>query len=369
MSGLSNVINAAAGAINGYRDQQYRQNEQDYLQAARADQELKMQAAQSTYEPQAQAAIAQAGLSAAQANGSASLVPQQTQLASTDLSNRQGFSSAQHEMLPTTLADLKAKGFLDDQTMHVSALNGLYNSMLSGPDAVKQYVSNIAGTGLYPNLAGKQIGQVGLSQDGQTFVAQDTDGNQIFSLPVAAIQQAHQMAVPTEWHAVGDSLIGTQGGRVTAQQSTTKFNALRPGETGVVTQGGQIMSSTQAPVPQEFSGMHDSALVKNAKWIAANVTNGDTTKALSLAQQANSMSKAQFIAMALPNMMTIGNMQPNDAVNKLSQAYDAIRGQDATPGLSNAPGSNSSGNTIIDSLINGPGGAPGSSVTNPYQEK
>ncbi len=364
MSGLSTIINSTAGAINGYRDQGYQQNAQDYAQAVRANDELKMQAAQSTYQPQAQAQIAQAGLSTAQANGQASLVPGVTQIAATNqqtaqsaadaalarqpslnqtadnqAANALGFSSAQHEMLPTTLADFKAKGYLDDQTLHVAALNGLYNSMMSGPDSAKQYVQNMAAAGVYPNLSGKQIGQVGLSPDGQNFVAQDTDGNALFQLPVSSIQQAHSMSIPTEWHEV------------------------KPGATLAGTQGGRVTTTAQAPVPEQFSTQHDSALVKNAKWISANVTGGDNKKALALAQQANSMSKAQFISASLPNMMALGNMQANDAVNKLSQTYDMIRSQgDGTPGLSNAPASNTSGSQIIDSLI----GNPANTAANPF---
>lgn len=389
---LGSALGLASVGYAGYKQGEQNLQGQDYLQQQRADQEAQMAARQQTYQPAADAQNAQYGLSQATAQGQTSLVPQQTQLASTNLDTQQsaataglnrqptvnqtadnqataqkGFSSAQVDMLPTTLADYKAKGYIDDQTMHVASLNGLYNSMLAGPASAKQYVQNMANAGVYPNFTGHQIGQVGLTPDGQNFVIQDTGGNVLSQVPVSSIQQAHSMAIPTEWHAVGDTLMGTQGGRITQQQSAPQFKALRPGETGVVTQGNNITNSTQAPVPDAFANQHDSALVKNAKWISANVTGGDNTKALALAQQANSMSKAQFISTALPNMMTMGNMKPADAVNNLSQAYDMIRAQ-GTPGLSNAPASNTSGSSTIDSLIGGPSTTnPASTIDNPFQ--
>lgn len=391
MSGLSTIINSTAGAINGFRDQQYQQQQQDYLQAMRANDELKMQAAQQTYQPQAQAQVAQAGLSAATANGQASLIPAQTNLASTNLGtaqsaataalNRQptvndtadnqaavqnGFSSAQHEMLPMTLADMKAKGVLDDQTQHVAAFNGLYNSMMAGADSAKQYVQKMADAGFY--LPGKQIGQVGLSQDGQNFMIQDPQGNMLTQFPVSAIQQAHAMSVPTEWHAVGDTLMGTQGGRVTATQSAPQFKTMRPGETGVVQQGNTITNQTQAPVPPEFTAQHSGVTVNTANWLMKNVPGMKAQDAFNMAKQANTMSREQFVSTILGNPMLNTDMRnPGAQAQKYGQIYDTLRAQSGAPGLSNASASNTSGNPIIDSLIGGPSTTnPANTIANPY---
>jgi hypothetical protein len=393
MSGLSTIINSTAGAINGFRDQQYQQNQQDYLQAVRANDELKMQAAQQTYQPQAQAQVAAAGLSQAQANSATSLVPAQTNLASTNLGTaqsaasaaqarqpvlndtadnqaavQQGFSSAQHDMLPMTLADFKAKGVLEDQTQHVAAFNGLYNSMMAGADSAKQYVQKMADAGFY--LPGKQIGQVGLSQDGQNFVIQDPQGNMLTQFPVSAIQQAHALSVPTEWHAVGDTLMGTQGGRVTATQSAPQFKSLRPGETGVIQNGNSITNATQAPVPPELVNQHSGVTVNTAQWLMKNIPGIKPQDAFNMAKQANTMSREQFVSTILGNPMLNTDMRnPGAQAQKYGQIYDALRAQQSVPGLSNAPASNTSGNSIIDSLIGG-GAAnnPTTTIDNPYYQ-
>jgi hypothetical protein len=386
MSGLSTFINAGAGAINGYRDQQYQQNAQDYAQQVRANDELKMQAAQQTYQPQAQAQVAQAGLSTAQANGNASLVPQQTQLASSQLDGKiaaqpyinetgtntaqiqAGTTGTQAKLLPQTQTNMKLAQLSADHQASFGAVSGLYTAMMQGAPTAQAYMQKMADSGAYPSISGKKIGTVGLTPDGQNFAAQDDQGNTLFTLPTQAIQQAYQMSKPTDWKVAGNTLFGVQGGRVTSQTSAPEFKPLRPGETGVTVQGGQIVNSTTAPVPKEFSDQHQSAFVKNVRFLADNVTKGDYNSAVKIAQQANSMSKAQFLAMTLPNMMTLGNMKAGDAVSNLSQAYDMIRGQDGgTPGLSNMPNSNTNPTSTIDSLIGGPNATnPANTVANPY---
>src|ERR1700722_745110 len=82
MSGLSTIVNAEANAINGFNNQQY-------TNAVRNDQEAQMAARQGTYQPAADAQVAASGLSQAQSTAQTSLVPQQTQLASTNLGTQQ----------------------------------------------------------------------------------------------------------------------------------------------------------------------------------------------------------------------------------------------------------------------------------------
>lgn len=386
------TLGLAAAAYAGYKQGEQNLQAQDYLQQLRANDEMKMRAQQQTYDPAAQAQVAQSNLSAGTSNAGLSLLPARTQLAQTQLGTQQiaadgaqqtqpllnqtannqatvqaGLTDTQVQTLPQVQGDMKLQQAVTDQQGHLTALNGLYGAMGEGADAARVYVQKVADSGQYPGLQGKQIGKVGLSADGQNFVALDPQGNVLTQLPVSAIQRAHQMSVPTEWKTAGNTLFGVQGGQVTSQTSAPEFKALAPGQTGVVTQGNKITNSTQAPVPPELANQHDSALVKNAKWIAANVTGGDNKKALALAQQANSMSKAQFISTALPNMMTMGKMTPAEAVNNLSQAYDMIRAQGA-PGLSDAPASNTNYSDTINSLIGGPSTTnPASQTDNPFQ--
>lgn len=366
MSGLSFLTNLA-GEINGYKQAQNEQNAQDYAQAARANSELQMLAQQQTYQPQAQAQVAQAGLSQAQSSAQASLVPQQAQLASTTLGTQQsaataaaarqpvlnqtadnqaavqqGVTGTQAQLLPQAQANMKLDQLGADQQAALRSTAGLYGAMMQGADSVRNYVQKEADSGAYPTLSGKQVGQVGLTPDGQTFVALDTQGNTLVNTPVSHIQQAFQMVNP-------------------AQTVTAK-----PGESIFSVRNGSATQIGYAPVPEQFSMQHDSALVKNAKWISANVTGGDNAKALKLAQQANSMSKAQFIAQALPNMMSVGGVtDPNKATSVLSNAYDMIRQSD-NAGLSSVPNSNTSGNSIINSLIGGSSTNPSAAVDNPF---
>lgn len=394
MSGLSTIINSTAGAINGYRDQAYQQNQQDYLQAMRANDELKMQAAQQTYQPQAQAQVAAAGLSQAQAQGATSLVPAQTNLAATNIGTAQiaadgaqarqpdvnstaanqakvqaGVTGAQADMLPQTTTDMRLAQASEDQKAHLGAIGGLYTAMMQGPDATRAYVQQVADAGGYPGIAGKQIGQVGLTPDGQNFVAQDAQGNQLFALPVSTLQQVHQMQVPTEWHPVGGTLFGTQGGRITTQASAPEFKALRPGETGVVQQGNTITTATQAPVPPEFTAQHSGVTVNTANWLMKNVPNLKAQDAFNMAKQANTMSREQFVSTILGNPMLNTDMRnPGAQAQKYGQIYDTLRAQSGAPGLSNVPASNTSGNPIIDSLIGGPTTTdPANAVDNPFQ--
>ncbi|MEJ0004379.1 MAG: hypothetical protein WDN30_14125 [Pararobbsia sp.] len=328
MSGISTLINSTAGAINGYRDQTYQQNAQDYLQQVRAndqlkmlaaqttyqpqaqaqiaqaglsqlqansaaglipqesaDAQLKMLAAQTTYQPQAQAQIAQAGLSQLQANSAASLIPQQTGVASTQLQTAQtaadgalqrqpainqaaanqatvqaGVTGTQAQMLPQQQTDMQLQRAQADQQQHVSALTGLYTSMMEGPSAAKAYVQKVADSGAYPGLQGKQIGTVGLTSDGQNFAATDTQGNEVFQIPTSSIQSAFKMSRPTEWHEV------------------------KPGSTLIGTQGGNISTSTQAPVPDAFSNQHAGVTVNTANWLMKNVPNLKAQDAFNMAK-------------------------------------------------------------------------------------
>jgi hypothetical protein len=350
MSGLSTLINAGAGAIDGYRDQQYTQNAQDALQEQRANQALKDAAAQQTYQPQAQAAVAQAGLSQAQNTAQTGLVPQQAALASTNLDTQQSAAStalqnqplanqtatnqattqaaltgAQATNAPQQAGDMQLQQAQADQQAHVTALTGLYSSMREGPQAAQQYVQKVADSGTYPNMQGKQIGQVGLTADGQNFVAQDSDGNQVFTLPVSALQQAYKMSIPTKFESVpmGGTLVGTQGGQVTSQ--------------------------TTAPVPDAMANKYVAPEVQMTKYLQSGNSKMTNAQAFAMVNQAKTLSREAFVQQGLPNMLTIGGAKDaNDATQKLLTAWDQMH---PTPGLSQMPGSNTSGNPNIDSLI------------------
>lgn len=366
MSGLSTVINAGAGAINGYQQQQYTQNAQDALQEQRTNQALKDAAAQQTYQPQAQAAIAGAGLSQAQSTAQASLVPAQTGVAATNLDTQQqaatsanarqpvvnqiadnqattqsDLTGAQAANAPQQAGDMKLQQAQADQQSHVTALTGLYSSMREGPQAAAQYVQKVADSGQYPGLQGKQIGQVGLTPDGQNFVAQDTEGNQVFTLPVSALQQAYKMSIPTEFHDVkpGSSLIGTQGGNIT--------------------------STTQAAVPDGWKNMHAPAVVQTADWITKNMPGVNPAKAIEMAKAASTMSRANWVATMAGKYAMPGQEKNAGALaQQMGQLYDNIQ-KGSSPGLSNVGGSNSGSPSIIDSLIGG-GNNPTQTIDNPY---
>lgn len=367
---LAQGINAASGAINGYRSAQWAQNQEDYSEAARANAEAQMLAQQQTYQPAANAQIAQAGLSQAQAQGQASLVPQQTQVASTMLGTQQSAADAAltrqpvlnqtannqaqagatqaataAAIAPTQGATAQLGALSQEQQAHLGALNGLYTAMMQGPDVTKSYIQQVADSGAFPSIAGKQIGQVGITKDGQNFVALDTQGNSIFAIPTQALKQVRQMSIPTEWHP------------------------LKPGESLASTQGGAVTGLTTAPVPAAYSNERDPAVVKTANWLAQNVTGGDTNKAYNMARQATTMSREQFVATTLPNMMTVGGMtDPTKAAATLNSVYDNMRAMSSggAPGLSNAPGSNTSGGSTIDYLIGGANPSGTSTVSNPY---
>ncbi|MEJ0004380.1 MAG: hypothetical protein WDN30_14130 [Pararobbsia sp.] len=76
------------------------------------------------------------------------------------------------------------------------------------------------------------------------------------------------------------------------------------------------------------------------------------------------MSREQFVATIMGNPMLNTDMgNPAGSAQKFGQIYDQLRAQ-SSPGLSNAPASNTSGNSIIDSLIGGSN--PAGSAANPY---
>lgn len=383
-------LGLAGATYQGYLQGQAQQDQVAYQQALHADQEAQMAAAQQTYQPLANARVAQAGLSQAQAQGQTSLVPGATQIGLTQQATQQsadsaalarqptlnqtaddaaavqaGAASTQRSLLPQTMGDTKIQQATQDQNVHVQALNGLYGAMIEGAPAAKAYVQKIADSGQYPGLVGKQVGQVGLTADGQNFVAQDAQGNEIFTLPVSSIQQAHSMAVPTEWKTVGDTLVGTQGGRVTQQYSAPKFTALKPGETGVVSQGTNVVNATQAPVPDAYAAAHQGVTVNTANWLMKNVPGIKAQDAFNMAKQANSMSREQFVATIMGNpMLNTSAGNPAQAAQRFGAIYDQLRTMNSAPGLSNAPGSNTSGNSIIDTLIGGAN--PSTTAANPF---
>jgi hypothetical protein len=388
MSGLSTLVNATAGAINGYRDQQYQQNAQDYAQQVRANEELKMQAAQDTYQPQAQAQIAQAGLSQVQAQGQASLVPAQTQVAATQIGTQQsaadaafarqptlnqtadnqatvqaGTTGTQAQLLPQTQTNMRLQQLSQDHQASFGAVSGLYTTMMQGPQAVQQYMQKMADSGAYPSIAGKRIGTVGLTPDGQNFVTQDDQGNTLFQMPTQQIRQAYQMSLPTQWHNVGNTLVGTQGPNVTSQTSTPEFKVLQPGDTGVISQGNNITNSKQAAVPTEQANRYTAPEVQTMKFLQAGNPKLSTTDAFNIINQAKTLSKEAFVQQGLPNMLTMGGAKDaNDATQKLISAWDYMH---PAPGLSQAAGSNSNPSSTINSLI---GASTAGTTPNPFSQ-
>lgn len=393
MSGLSFLTNLA-GEVNGYKQAQNEQNAQDYAQAARANSELQMLAQQQTYQPQAQAQAAGFNLSAARSNAGLSLLPGATQVAQTQQQTQQsaadaalarqptlnqtadnqatvqqGVTGTQAQLLPQTQANMRLDQLSQDQQRAMTSTAGLYGAMINGPDAVRNYVQKEADSGAYPELAGKQVGQVGLTPDGQTFVALDTQGNTLINAPVSHIQQAYQMTMPTEWHNVDGTLMGTQGGHVTQQVSAPKFQALKPGETGAITQGTNIVNSTQAPVPDAYAAAHQGVVVNTANWLMKNVPNLRPQDAFNMAKQANSMSREQFVANIMSNpTLNPSTGNPAQAAQRFSAIYDQLRAQGGA-GLSSVPGSNTSPSDTINSLIGGADATQQSAnaVANPFQ--
>lgn len=374
MAGLSNLMTIGANAVNGY-------NTQQYINAERADQEAQMQARQQTYQPAANAQIAASGLSQAQSDGQAALVPQQTQVASTNLGTQQiaatgaqqtqpllnqtannqatvqaGMTGTQASLLSQTQSNMSLAQLSQNQQSAMRSTAGLYPAMMQGTDAVRNYVQQEADSGAYPELAGKKIGQVGLTPDGQNFVAQDDQGNVLVNTPVSHIQQAYQMTTPTDWKTVGNTLMGTRGGQVVSQTSAPEFKALQPGETGVITNGNNVTSSMQAAVPASQANRYTAPEVQTMQYLQKGNPKLSTTDAYAITNQAKTLSKEAFIQQGLPNMLTLGGARDaNDATQKLMSAWDYMH---PAPGLSQAPGSNSNPSSTINSLIGAQGTTP-----------
>ena len=147
-------------------------------------------------------------------------------------------SGVELEQLPMKIAQARASGAVDEMGGKIKLIGGIVDAIASGNQSiVAQYVQRSIDTGLFPEIAGRRVGQVGTMRgaDGKpVVVALDANGQELFRFTKENLDQARAAGQKIELKTVnaGDSLVKIQGGTVTpmytAPESVKTANAKKP---------------------------------------------------------------------------------------------------------------------------------------------
>lgn len=147
-------------------------------------------------------------------------------------------SAAELEQLPTKIAQMKAQGAVDEIGAKAKIIGGIVDAMASGNQAiVAQYVQRSIDTGLFPEVAGRKVAQVGSTTgaDGKpALVALDASGQEIFRFTKDQLDQIRAVGQQAKIQTVnaGDSVVRIKGDTVTplytAPESVKSANTKKP---------------------------------------------------------------------------------------------------------------------------------------------
>ena len=157
-------------------------------------------------------------------------------------------------------------------------LSTLYDAIQTGnPDIVRGYIQNSLNTGLFPQLKGKTVGEVGSAKgtDGKpVIVAKDDAGQVIFQMSMDELQ------------------------RVRSAMAKPENIKLNDGDTVVQVRGNQITPLYTAPVSPGKAADREGkkpAEVQLAEWLIKSRVAPNEAEAWRLVRSSKEKSKASFV--------------------------------------------------------------------------
>lgn len=253
MAGLGQLLAGAGQVLRGINDGNDEQDARDYTRVVRESGVKRMAAEDSTLPDRTEAARAAARLGTARDTAATGRVAGDSRLAETRTNIDQKtadhtlghlgtfFNVADNELgtklnaskvaleqskvavdqLPAMIAQARAKSALTDLQTSDMLTAGFMHAMQIGDKAVAlKYVQGVADSGIFPQLKGAKIGDIGHVPDPKdpnkkVIVVHDDAGNPLLAMDPAVAQAAFSRINPAEWKVLGDggSLVKVQGGQ------------------------------------------------------------------------------------------------------------------------------------------------------------
>lgn len=228
-------------------------------------------------------------------------------------------SAAELDQLPTKIAQMKAQGAVDEIGAKAKIIGGIVDAISTGNQSlVTQYVQRSIDTGLFPEVSGRKVAQVGSTTgaDGKpALVAVDANGQEIFRFTKEQLDQIRAVGQKVELKTVnaGDSLVQVKGGTVTplytAPESVKSANAKKP----TLQQNLEFLQEKFKMSPQQ---------------------------ALDYLNQGKTETKQQFLMRHLGRIAQTGRPTTQQDVTDANTLYEQIQqaaGTNTAPGVARAP--------------------------------
>lgn len=207
---------------------------------------------------------------------------------------------------PMKIAQQAAAGTVSQMQAQGQLLSNLYEAIQTGnQNVVRTYIQNSLNTGLFPQLKGKKVGEVGSIKgaDGKpVIVAKDDAGQVIFQMSMDELQR------------VRDAM---------AKPETMKLN---DGDTVVQVKGGKATPLYTAPVSPSKAAERMGPLERDVGYLMK--FHGKTKdEALAFVNSAKTMSRNQFVLKSITDSVALGKKPTDAEIAEFGAIYDrATRG-------------------------------------------
>lgn len=202
---------------------------------------------------------------------------------------------------PMKIAQQAATGAVTQMQAQGQLLSTLYDAIQTGnPNIVRGYIQNSLNTGLFPNLKGKTVGEVGSAKgaDGKpVIVAKDDAGQVIFQMSMDELQRVRSaMAKPENIKLNdGDTIVQVRDGKATPLYTAPAS----PGKT----------ADRMGPLERDVNYLMRAHGMTNAQ-------------ALAHLNASKTMSREQFVLKSVQDSVALGK-KPSDAdVAEFGAIYD-----------------------------------------------
>lgn len=202
---------------------------------------------------------------------------------------------------PMKIAQQAAAGTVSQMQAQGQLLSTLYDAIQTGnPDIVRGYIQNSLNTGLFPQLKGKTVGEVGSVKGANgkpAIVAKDDTGQVIFQMSLDELQRVRSAM---------------------AKPETMKLN---DGDTVVQVRGNQITPLYTAPVSPGKAAEKMGPLERDVTYLVGK--HGMTKdQALAHLNASKTMSREQFVLKSITDTVALGKKPTDAEVAEFGAIYD-----------------------------------------------